>query len=51
MSSGETYEKLARPAPPQAIFATDSSILLPSDMKDFTRRPHRFRAPHTPSRA
>ncbi|MDR2986863.1 MAG: 3-hydroxyacyl-CoA dehydrogenase [Nocardiopsaceae bacterium] len=42
----ETYEKLSRLAPPEAVFATNSSTLLPSAMKDFTGRPDRFLALH-----
>lgn len=42
----ETYEKLAALAPEHTIFATNSSTLLPSDMKDFTGRPDRFLALH-----
>ena len=42
----ETYEKLGRIAPARTIFATNSSTLLPSAMKDFTGRPDRFLALH-----
>ena len=42
----ETYEKLAEVAPEKTIFATNSSTLLPSDMKDFTGRPQKFLALH-----
>lgn len=42
----ETYEKLARIAPKKTIFATNSSTLLPSDLKDSTGRPDRFLALH-----
>ncbi|CAN5370292.1 3-hydroxyacyl-CoA dehydrogenase [soil metagenome] len=42
----ETYEKLAALAPARTIFATNSSTLLPSDMKGFTGRPDRFLALH-----
>ncbi|WAL40409.1 3-hydroxyacyl-CoA dehydrogenase [Brevibacterium sp. BRM-1] len=42
----ETYEKLAALAPERTIFATNSSTLLPSDIKDFTGRPDRFLALH-----
>ncbi|GAB4583695.1 3-hydroxyacyl-CoA dehydrogenase [Nocardia sp. IFM 10818] len=42
----QTYEKLAELAPQKAIFATNSSTLLPSAMKDFTGRPDRFLALH-----
>ena len=40
------YEKLAGLAPDRAIFATNSSTLLPSDLKAFTGRPDRFLALH-----
>lgn len=40
------YEKLARVAPAKTIFATNSSTLLPSDLKTFTGRPDRFLALH-----
>lgn len=46
----ETYEKLATLAPPMAIFATNSSTLLPSDLKDATGRPDRFLALHFANR-
>lgn len=42
----ETYEKLGKVAPEKTIFATNSSTLLPSDMKDFTERPSKFLALH-----
>jgi len=42
----DIYEKLAKVAPAKTIFATNSSTLLPSDMKDFTGRPDRFLAMH-----
>ncbi|MGQ4616906.1 3-hydroxyacyl-CoA dehydrogenase [Nocardia sp. R7R-8] len=42
----QTYEKLGRVAPERTIFATNSSTLLPSAMKDFTGRPDRFLALH-----
>ncbi|GAA0203230.1 3-hydroxyacyl-CoA dehydrogenase [Glutamicibacter creatinolyticus] len=42
----QTYEKLAAVAPENAIFATNSSTLLPSAMKDFTGRPEKFLALH-----
>lgn len=42
----ETYEKLAGLAPAKTIFATNSSTLLPSDLKAFTGRPDRFLALH-----
>ncbi|AJA11314.1 3-hydroxyacyl-CoA dehydrogenase, NAD binding domain protein [Sphingopyxis fribergensis] len=40
------YEKLASLAPDRTIFATNSSTLLPSDLKAFTGRPDRFLALH-----
>ncbi|MFJ2370413.1 3-hydroxyacyl-CoA dehydrogenase [Microbacterium sp. NPDC087665] len=40
------YEKLSALAPAGAVFATNSSTLLPSDLKDFTGRPDRFLALH-----
>ncbi|PZU86313.1 MAG: 3-hydroxyacyl-CoA dehydrogenase [Chelatococcus sp.] len=40
------YGKLARLAPEKTIFATNSSTLLPSDLKAFTGRPDRFLALH-----
>ncbi|WP_285243202.1 3-hydroxyacyl-CoA dehydrogenase [Pseudarthrobacter sp. fls2-241-R2A-127] len=40
------YRKLAELAPAKAIFATNSSTLLPSDLKDYTGRPDRFLALH-----
>lgn len=42
----EIYEKLGQLAPPKTIFATNSSTLLPSEIKDFTGRPDRFLALH-----
>ncbi|MCX6502233.1 MAG: 3-hydroxyacyl-CoA dehydrogenase [Microbacterium sp.] len=42
----EIYTKLAAVAPAKTIFATNSSTLLPSDLKDFTGRPDRFLALH-----
>jgi 3-hydroxyacyl-CoA dehydrogenase/AcrR family transcriptional regulator len=42
----ETYEKLGQVAPEKTIFATNSSTLLPSDLKDFTGRPTKFLALH-----
>ncbi|MGO2660414.1 3-hydroxyacyl-CoA dehydrogenase [Mycetocola reblochoni] len=42
----DTYTRLAALAPARAIFASNSSTLLPSDMKDFTGRPDRFLALH-----
>lgn len=41
-----TYEQLATMAPEKTIFATNSSTLLPSDIKDFTGRPGKFLALH-----
>ena len=38
----DTYTKLGRLAPEKSIFATNSSTLLPSDLKDFTGRPTKF---------
>ncbi|WP_066913363.1 3-hydroxyacyl-CoA dehydrogenase [Millisia brevis] len=46
----QTYEKLAAVAPEKTIFATNSSTLLPSDLKDFTGRPERFLALHFANR-
>ncbi|MGP5733017.1 3-hydroxyacyl-CoA dehydrogenase [Arthrobacter rhombi] len=40
------YEKLATLAPAGTILATNSSTLLPSDLKNFTGRPDRFLALH-----
>lgn len=42
----EIYQKLAKVAPEKTIFATNSSTLLPSDIKDFTGRPDKFLALH-----
>ncbi|MGH3651374.1 3-hydroxyacyl-CoA dehydrogenase [Glutamicibacter sp.] len=42
----QTYRKLAVLAPEQAIFATNSSTLLPSDIAEFTGRPGQFLALH-----
>ncbi|MBC7591043.1 MAG: 3-hydroxyacyl-CoA dehydrogenase, partial [Salinibacterium sp.] len=42
----DTYTKLVGFAPKKTIFATNSSTLLPSDIKDFTGRPDRFIALH-----
>ncbi|MGN7149329.1 3-hydroxyacyl-CoA dehydrogenase [Arthrobacter sp. SAFR-179] len=42
----DVYRKLAELAPAKAIFATNSSTLLPSDLKDFTGRADRFLALH-----
>ncbi|MGG7509975.1 3-hydroxyacyl-CoA dehydrogenase [Plantibacter sp. YIM 135249] len=41
-----TYESLSTLAPEKTIFATNSSTLLPSDMKAFTGRPEKFLALH-----
>lgn len=46
----ETYERLGALAPEKAIFATNSSTLLPSRIKDFTGRPARFLALHFANR-
>jgi len=46
----ETYEKLGALAPEKTIFATNSSTLLPSDMKAFTGRPAKFLALHFANR-
>ena len=42
----DVYRRLAQLAPARTIFATNSSTLLPSDLKDFTGRPDRFLAIH-----
>jgi 3-hydroxyacyl-CoA dehydrogenase len=42
----DLYQRLAEAAPQKTIFATNSSTLLPSDLKDFTGRPDRFIALH-----
>lgn len=42
----EAYRKLADLAPARTIFATNSSTLLPSDLKESTGRPDRFLAIH-----
>lgn len=42
----DTYTKLATLSPSKTIFATNSSTLLPSDLKAFTGRPDRFLALH-----
>jgi 3-hydroxybutyryl-CoA dehydrogenase len=42
----DLYRKIAGLAPARTIFATNSSTLLPSDLKDFTGRPDRFLAIH-----
>src|ERR1700739_4852503 len=42
----DTYTRLGRGAPEKSIFATNSSHLLPSDLKGFTGRPTKFLALH-----
>src|SRR4029077_7485418 len=42
----DTYTKLSRFAPEKSILATNSSPLLPSDLKHFTGRPTKFLALH-----
>ncbi|NLU64238.1 3-hydroxyacyl-CoA dehydrogenase [Rhodococcus sp. HNM0563] len=42
----EIYEKIGPAAPAKTIFATNSSTLLPSDLKESTGRPDRFLALH-----
>jgi len=42
----EVYRRLADLAPARTIFATNSSTLLPSDLKESTGRPDRFLALH-----
>jgi 3-hydroxyacyl-CoA dehydrogenase len=42
----DTYERLATLAPAKTVFATNSSTLLPSDLKEFTGRPEKFLALH-----
>ncbi|MFI5776169.1 3-hydroxyacyl-CoA dehydrogenase [Nocardia sp. NPDC051570] len=42
----DTYRRLNEVAPERTIFATNSSTLLPSDMKDFTGRQDKFLALH-----
>ncbi|NOP98368.1 3-hydroxyacyl-CoA dehydrogenase [Mycolicibacterium fortuitum] len=46
----DTYQKLATLAPAKTIFATNSSTLLPSDLKDSTGRPDKFLALHFANR-
>ncbi|MFC5501439.1 3-hydroxyacyl-CoA dehydrogenase [Lysinimonas soli] len=46
----QTYERLGDLAPEKTIFATNSSTLLPSDMKAFTGRPAKFLALHFANR-
>ncbi len=42
----QTYQALSRVAPAKTIFATNSSTLLPSALKDATGRPDKFLALH-----
>ncbi|MFD6896421.1 3-hydroxyacyl-CoA dehydrogenase [Rhodococcus sp. NPDC060086] len=42
----EIYQKIGAAAPEATIFATNSSTLLPSDLKESTGRPDRFLALH-----
>ncbi|MEV2224327.1 3-hydroxyacyl-CoA dehydrogenase [Nocardia vinacea] len=42
----QTYRQLGELAPEKTIFATNSSTLLPSDIKDYTGRPDKFLALH-----
>ncbi|WP_433756816.1 3-hydroxyacyl-CoA dehydrogenase [Nocardia sp. CA-135398] len=42
----QTYRQLGELAPEKTIFATNSSTLLPSDMKGYTGRPDKFLALH-----
>ena len=46
----ETYRKLAEAAPEKTLFVTNSSTLLPSDLKDSTGRPDKFLALHFANR-
>ncbi|MBS9533946.1 3-hydroxyacyl-CoA dehydrogenase [Mycobacterium sp. M1] len=46
----DTYSALSEAAPAAAIFATNSSTLLPSDLADFTGRPEKFLALHFANR-
>lgn len=46
----DLYAKLAAVAPAKTIFATNSSTLLPSDLKESTGRPDRFLALHYANR-
>ncbi|MBU9762316.1 3-hydroxyacyl-CoA dehydrogenase [Mycobacterium sp. TNTM28] len=46
----ETYQKLGQLAPDKTIFATNSSTLLPSDLKESTGRPEKFLALHFANR-
>lgn len=40
------YEDIGRHAPERAIFATNSSTFLPSNLMEYTGRPHKFLALH-----
>ncbi|WP_433623793.1 3-hydroxyacyl-CoA dehydrogenase [Nocardia sp. CA-120079] len=42
----QTYRQVGELAPAKTIFATNSSTLLPSDIKDYTGRPDKFLALH-----
>lgn len=42
----DVYRQLSELAPARTIFASNSSTLLPSDIKDFTGRPDKFLALH-----
>ncbi|UOQ84236.1 3-hydroxyacyl-CoA dehydrogenase [Gracilibacillus salinarum] len=44
------YQKLAKVAPPQTIFATNSSTMLPSQFAEYTGRPNKFIALHFANR-
>lgn len=46
----DTYQKLGELAPAKTIFATNSSTLLPSDLKDSTGRSDKFLALHFANR-
>ena len=46
----ETFRKIGELAPEKTIFATNSSTLLPSELKDATGRPDRFLALHFANR-
>lgn len=46
----DTFAKVGKLAPAKTIFATNSSTLLPSDLKDSTGRPDRFLALHFANR-
>lgn len=45
-----TYQRLAATAPAEAIFATNTSTMLPSDLAGYTGRPDRFLALHFANR-